>query len=109
MLSEREERELGLIEQALQDDGRFAAAFGGGRRPLHRRRSVVRTAIALGLVLILAGLVLSASGLAVQGLLLAGTSYAWWCWKLKPISKRPPAAAPAARADRRWWGFPPVY
>jgi Protein of unknown function (DUF3040) len=108
MLSEREERELGLIEQGLRDDSRFAAAFPEGRRPLHRRPRVVRTAIALGLVLILAGLMLSASGLALQGLLLAGTSYAWWCWKVKPTLGTP-AAAPASRADRRWWGFPPVY
>ena len=107
MLSEREERELGLIEQGLRDDGRLAASFRR-RRPLHRRPSVVRTAIALGLVLILGGLMLSATGLALQGLLLAGTSYAWWCWKVKPISGKP-AAAPAPRADRRWWGFPPVY
>ena len=108
MLSEREERELGLIEQDLRDDGRLAASFRSGRRPLHRRPPVVRTAIALGLVLILAGLMLSASGLALQGLLIAGTSYAWWCWKVKPISRKPPAA-PAQRADRRWRGFPPVY
>jgi hypothetical protein len=108
MLSEREERELELIEQDLRDDGRLAASFRSGRRPLHRRPPVVRTAIALGLVLILAGLMLSASGLALQGLLIAGTSYAWWCWKVKPISRKPPAA-PAPRADRRWWGFPPVY
>jgi len=107
MLSEREERELDLIEQGLRDDSRLAASFRGGR-PLHRRPWVVRTAIALGLVLILAGLMLSATGLALQGLLLAGTSYAWWCWKVKPISETP-AARPASRADRRWWGFPPVY
>jgi hypothetical protein len=108
MLSEREQREFELIEQGLRDDGRLAAAFLGSRRPLHRRTWVVRTAIAVGLVLVLAGLMLSASGLAIQGLLLAGTSYAWWCWKVKPISGKP-AVVPTQRADRRWWGFPPVY
>ena len=107
MLSEREERELVLIEQGLRDDSRFVAAFPGRRRPLHRRPWVVRTAIVFGLVLLLGGLLLSATGLALQGLLLAGTSYAWWCWKVKPTSGRP-AAAPAARVDRRWWCFPPV-
>jgi|GEM_PF-1691480 hypothetical protein len=106
MLSEREELELLLIEEGLRDDGRFAFASPTARRRLHRRPWVVRTAIAFGLVLIVAGLVLEASGLALQGLLLAGGSYAWWCWKLKPSSSKP---APAARADRRWWGFPPVY
>ena len=58
MLSEREERELLLIEEGLRDDGLFAFAFPTARRPLHRRRWVVRTAIAFGLVLILAGLAL---------------------------------------------------
>jgi len=106
MLSEREERELLVIEEGLRDDGLFAFAFRTARRPLHRRRWVVRTATAFGLVLILAGLVLEASGLALQGLLLAGGSYAWWCWKLKPSSR---TSAPAVRADRRWWGFPPVH
>jgi hypothetical protein len=107
MLSEREERELGLIEQGLRDDNRFVASFPDGRCPLHRRPWVVRTAITLGLVLIVAGLMLLATGLALQGLLVAGTSYAWWCWKVKPTSGKP--AAPATRVDRRWWGFPPVY
>ena len=37
MLSEREERELELIEKDLRDDGRLAASFRSGRRPLHRR------------------------------------------------------------------------
>jgi hypothetical protein len=106
MLSEREERELGLIERGRRDDGRFAATFPDARRPLHRRAWVVRTAIVSGLVLILAVLMLSAYGLALQGLLLAGTSYVWWCWRVKPTSSKP---APAPRDDRRWWGFPPVY
>jgi hypothetical protein len=108
MLSEREEREFWRIEQDLRDDGRLAASFRVGRRPLHRRPGVVRSTIALGLALILAGLVLSAFGPALQGLLLAGTSYAWWRWKVKPTSRKP-AAASAPRADRRWWGSPPVY
>ena len=107
MLSEREERELELIEQGLGDGSRFAAAFPGRRPALHRRPRVIRTAIALGLVLFLGGLMLSATGVALQGVVLAGVSYAWWCWKLKPTSGKP-AAAPAPRADRRWWGFPPV-
>lgn len=107
MLSEREERELELIERGLRGDGHLASAGPGRRRPLHRRPWVVRTAIALGLVLFLGGLMLAATGVALQGVLLAGTSYAWWCWKVKPISGKP--AAPAPRADRRWWGFPPVY
>ena len=107
MLSEREERELQLIEQGLLDDGRVPAAFPVPRRPLYRRPWVVRTAIALGIVLFLGGLMLAATGLALQGVVIAGTSYVWWCWKVKPTS-REPAAEPASRAERRWWGFPPV-
>ena len=107
MLSEREERELALIEQGLLDDGRLPAVFPGPRRPLHRRPWAVRTAIALGLVLFLGGLMLAAAGVALQGLLIAGTSYGWWCWKVKPTSRKS-ATEPVPGADRRWWGFPPV-
>jgi hypothetical protein len=108
MLSDREEQELGLIEQGLRDDSRLAASFGDGprRRPLHRRPGVVRAAIAFGLVLMVAGLMLAAAGPALQGLLLTSVSYVWWHWKVKPT---PPGPAPPERPERRRpWGFPPV-
>ena len=104
MLSDRELQELGLIEEGLRDDRRLAASLGSGRRPpLHRRPGIVRAAIVLGLVLTVCGPVLAAPGVTLQGLLLAGGSYVWWRWKVKPTL---PPALPASRVDRRWWGFP---
>jgi hypothetical protein len=107
MLSDREEQELGLIEQGLRDDSRLAASFGDRpRRPLHRRPGVVRTAIAVDLLLLVAGLMLAATGLALQGLLLTSVSYVWWHWKVKPAPREP---APPERPERPSpWGFPPV-
>jgi hypothetical protein len=106
MLSDREQQELGLIEEGLRDDSRLAASLRNERRrPLHRRPRIVRAAIVLGLVLTIAGPILSASGLTLQGLLLAAGSYGWWRWKVKPTPAGP--AVPTSRVERRWWGFPP--
>ena len=96
MLSDREQQELGLIEQGLRADSRFAASFPGWRRrrpPLHLRPGVVRTFIAIGLLIALSGLLLGAAGLFLQGTLLAGTGYGWWRWRVK-------------RAAVNWTGFP---
>jgi Protein of unknown function (DUF3040) len=82
MLSDREREELGLIEQGLRDDSRFAASFGHRRRPpLHLRRWFVRTAVAVGLLIALCGLVVGAVGLFLQGILLAGPCCGWWLWR----------------------------
>jgi Protein of unknown function (DUF3040) len=105
MLSDREEQELGLIEEGLRDDSRLAASFRNGRRrPLHRHPRIVRAAIVLGLVLTVGGPILAAAGLTLQGLLLAGVSYLWWRWKVKPTLAQPALAT--SPVDRRWWGFP---
>jgi len=106
MLSEREQQELGLIEEGLRDDSRLAASLRKGpRRPLHWRPGLVRAAIVLGLVLTVCGPILAASGLTLQGLVLAGGSYVWWRWKVRPTLAQP--ALPMSRVDRRRWGFPP--
>ena len=106
MLSDREQQELGLIEAGLRDDSRLAASFRhGGRLPLHRRPGIVRAAIILGLVLTVAGPLLAEAGLAFQGVLIAGGSYVWWRWKVRPAQR--PRVHQAPRVDRRWWGFPP--
>jgi hypothetical protein len=106
MLSDREQQELGLIEEGLRDDSRLAASLREGRRhrPLHRRPRIVRAAIVIGLVLTVAGPILAATGLTLQGLLLACGSYLWWRWKVRPTLTQP--ALPTPRVDRRWWGFP---
>lgn len=101
MLSDREQQQLGLIEQGLREDSRFAAAFPGqGRAPLHRRRWVLRLGIALGLLMVLCGLVLDASGMAIQGLLLAGASYGWWRWRVRSVTTEAKDSEPGA--DRPW-------
>jgi hypothetical protein len=106
MLSEREQQELGLIEEGLREDSRLVASLRNGRRrPLHWRPGIVRAAIVLGLVLTVGGPILAASGLTLQGLVLAGASYVWWRWKVKPTLAQP--ALPTSRVDRGWWGFPP--
>ena len=106
MLSDREQQELGLIEEGLRDDSRLAASLRDERRrPLHWRPGIVRAAIVLGLVLTVGGPILAAAELTLQGLLLAGGSYVWWRWKVKPTLGQP--VLPTPRVDRRWWGFPP--
>jgi hypothetical protein len=93
MLSDRERQEFSLIEQGLRADSRFAASFPGRRRPpLHLRPGVVRTSIAIGLLIALSGFLLGAGGLFLQGTLLAGTGYGWWLWRGK-------------RAAVNWTGF----
>jgi hypothetical protein len=107
MLSDREQQELGLIEQGLRSDSRLAASFRHGRRrPLHLRPGIVRAAIVLGLVLTVAGPILMSTDLTLQGLLLTGGSYVWWRWKVRPTLGRP--VLPTSRVDQRWWGFPPL-
>jgi Protein of unknown function (DUF3040) len=104
MLSDREQQELGLIEEGLRDDSRLASSLRNARLPLHRRPWIVRTAIVLGFVLTMSGPILAAYGLTLQGLLLAGASYVWWRWKVKSSLGQP--ALPTSRVDQRWWGFP---
>ena len=104
MLSDREQQQLALIEEGLRDDSRLVASLQDGpRRPLHLRPGIVRAAVVLGLVLTVAGPILDATAVTLQGLLLAGASYLWWRWKVKPTLARP--ARPTSRPDRRWWGF----
>lgn len=106
MLSDREQQELGLIEEGLRDDSRLVASLRDGRRlPLHWRPGIVRAAVVLGLILTVSGPILAAAGLTLQGLLLAGASYLWWRWKVKPTLAQ--AALPPSRPDQRWWGFRP--
>jgi Protein of unknown function (DUF3040) len=83
MLSEREQRELALIEQRLHDDDRrFAASFRGRRGvPRPRRQWPVWALIGVGLLLVLAGLVTGISSVWVEGLLVAGTGVAWSRWQ----------------------------
>jgi len=100
MLSEWEQRELGLIEQGLREDSRFAAAFPGERPPLHRRAWVLKLSIAFGLLMVVSGAVLDEAGLALRGVLLAAVSYGWWHWRVKSVTAKATDSEPGA--DRPW-------
>jgi Protein of unknown function (DUF3040) len=94
MLSDRERQELGLIEAGLRDDSRLAASLVGGRRPPpHLRPRVVRTAVVVGLVIALSGLVLGAAGVFLQGALVAGAGYGWWVGRGRRSAERWNASA----------------
>lgn len=81
MLSDREQQELGLIEEGLRDDSRLAASLDRRRPPAHLRPGVVRTAIIVGVLIALCGLLLGAAGVFLQGTFLAGAGYIWWLWR----------------------------
>ena len=78
MLSDYERRELALIEQRLEADPRLAASLGDGRR---QRRWPIRLLTAVGILLIVTGLLASAGGLLLQGLLAVGTAVSWTRWR----------------------------
>ena len=78
MLSEHERRELALIEQGLEADPRLAASLGGARR---QRRWPIRLLTALGILLIVTGLLTSTGELVLQGLLAVGAVVAWSRWR----------------------------
>ena len=79
MLSDHERRELSLIEQGLEADPRLAASLGGGRR---QRRWPIRLLTALGILLIVTGLLTSTAELVLQGLLAAGAAVVWSRWRV---------------------------
>jgi uncharacterized membrane protein YphA (DoxX/SURF4 family) len=78
MLSDYERRELALIEQGLEADPRLAASLSAGRRP---RRWPIRLLTALGILLVVTGLLTSTGGLVLQGLLAVGAAVVWSRWR----------------------------
>ena len=95
MLSDREQRELELIEEELKSDRRLAAKLA--RRPRQRLwRRVVnpRTAVVFGVLVILAAVVLNLEETFVQGLFMASAGVIWWVWEAWAAAEaQPPRAA----------------
>jgi Protein of unknown function (DUF3040) len=97
MLSERERRELEIIEAELSSDSRFAASFarGFGR---HVRRQLVRprSLVVFGVLTMVTAVVLGLGDTFVQGLVLTVAGVSWWAW----ITQDSPRGG---RPQRRAW------
>jgi len=82
VLSDREQRELALIEEELSSDRHLVALLERRRRRRWLRRVVnPRAAVVFGVLVILAALVLNLDLTFVQGLLVAGAGVVWWSWE----------------------------
>jgi hypothetical protein len=87
MLSEYERRELALIEQGLaEDDRRLVESFlpelmRPERTPWSRRRWMSRAVLGFGVALMVLGVLTSADGLFMQGVLFAGGGFLWLRWQ----------------------------
>jgi hypothetical protein len=103
MLSDRERRELAMIEHGLRaDDRRFVDAFRTARaargRPQHRWP--VRALIGFGILLVVVGLVTGADELFMQGLLYGGAGVAWSRWRARRAAAEPPGGGPRQPSPR---------
>jgi Flp pilus assembly protein TadB len=107
-LSEHEQRLLEQIEQALYDeDPKFASIYRGNDLRSHQRRRLVRAAIglAIGLGVLLAGVITKLIALGVAGfvLMLVGASFAVASWQRMagPRSSAAPARSRGVREPKR--------
>jgi hypothetical protein len=108
MLNDRERRVLAMIEQDLRTDGRrFVDAFAppepaGERR---QRHWPVRALIGFGILLVVVGLLASAGGLFMQGLLFGTAGVAWSRSRSRRAAGQPPVGYPDQPSHRP--GQPP--
>ena len=95
MLSERERRELADIEEGLEtsDPGLSALLTD----PRGRRLLYARLMTGFGVLLMVAGVLLSLDEAFMQGLVLASAGASWWAWIAMPPN------GPAGK-DGRWDG-----
>ena len=101
MLSERERRELEIIERALEASEPRLSAMLASRLERRMRRQIVysRLLIALGVLVTAAGLVLGLDQALVQGLALACAGACWWIWIDGPSSNAPSAGRGSGRPN----------
>jgi Protein of unknown function (DUF3040) len=98
MLTERERRELEMIEQELSADRRFVASFAPGFG--HRFRSQLvrpRSLVVFGVLVMVVAVLLGLSDTFVQGLVLTVLGMAWWAW----ITQAPSRGGPPRTTVRR--------
>ena len=96
MLSDRERRELAMIERGLiAGDRRFVDDFRIG--PAARReppRWPVRALIGFGILLLVAGLMTAAAGLFIQGLVFGTAGVVWSRRRARRVTGPPAGALP---------------
>jgi Flp pilus assembly protein TadB len=110
MLSDRERRELALIEQGLlADDRRFGDGFGPGRAPAGPRRWPARLLVGFGVAVLVISVLTGAGELFVQGLAFAAGGIVWIRWQARRAAagrSHGPSSGPGTRPRR---GTPPEW
>jgi hypothetical protein len=98
MLTERERRELEIIERELRSDPRFARSFARiSPHPFRRQVLRPRTVIVFGCLVMIAGIFLGLDGTFVQGLVVVSMGVTWWMWS----KQKPPPQGRGRTTSRR--------
>jgi hypothetical protein len=102
MLSEREQRELQRIEEALRaEDKRFGQGLRKGPRIDRTRRWPARALLGFGIALIVIGALTSAESLVLEGILFTGIAVAWIRWlAVRAARASGPGGSPIRPAGR---------
>ena len=96
MLSDKERRELLLIELGLSEDRQLAASLADVRP---QRRWPIRLLVTVGVVLMVTGVLTGTAGLIGQGALAAGVGIAWSRWRAWRAAKARSAPGPTQSTD----------
>ena len=97
MLSEYERRQLAMIEQNLAEEDRRLVDSLDPRpagTPWSRRRWASRALLGFGIALMVLGLLASADGLFMQGLLFGGIGGVWMRWQVRAAKRTPADGVP---------------
>ena len=103
MLSDHERRVLTAIEHDLHiEDPDLAEAFRDGRCPPERRRRHWPSLLtmAMGVLILLVGIVAGAGALVMEGLLVTGAGYVYRRWHARHWADRPRAGGRRALGRR---------
>jgi hypothetical protein len=111
MLNEDDRRELSLIEEGLCcDDRRFADTFRTDRPRWRERRWISRALLGFGAFMMLVGMVASASGVFLNGLLVSAAGVAWiWLLRRRATAGERRSAGPPPSSERSSWDAPPEW
>ena len=104
MLSEYEQRQLALIEKSLaEEDRRLASSLDPkpAGTPWTRRRWMARALLGFGVALLVLGILTSADGLFMQGLVFGGLGGGWLHWQRRVVRTARTEGAPRPSADGR--------